>query len=381
MPTVRFIRVAACLILAVLWLTPSTTADVHSSIKVASTGDNSERVSRLPISRKKNSRERVVMSLPAGKVGGIRPGDGLRISAELQVTVDCDHNGPRCTGDPYHYSPRITTYAVLAPRPDSTGGAKIIPLASAQSRLCRQSLPNREHHCVLVRDEKQRRVGADAPCLKSRCYVNLVASAHSPRAHAGEYVTVGGLRPNGKIPQDRGRLNVVRTSPEGNPDHRTYRTSRIVSRNLGLDQQRAVVFAQRLDGLKGGAQLIVEAKAVADISHLPYNVVFSSQLIITDKRGDIVRDRGARFIGERGELDEGNGFNCTQNKGRCTIRKVGVVSVTKTPVTKGGRPMDLYVALVTVAGPKRTSAAPGDRVPIRGGTLRTIRYSPRVALR
>lgn len=381
MLAVRLIGIATCSLLALLWLAPFTNAAAGSRVKVASTGDHSERVERLPISRNEGRGAEVVMSLPAGKMGGLKGGDDLRVSAELQITVDCDHRSRRCIGDPYHYSPRITTYAILAPRPDSTGGSRTVPLASAESRLCRQSRPNREHHCVLVRDEKQRRVGGRAPCLESRCYVNLVASAHSPRAHVGEYVAVGGLRPNGAIPQDRGRLNVVRISPGGNPEHRVHRTAKPASRKLRLDQQRAAVLAQRLGGLKSGDQIAVEAKAVADISHLRYNVVLSSQLIITDRRGDVVRGRGARFTSQRGELDEGNGFNCTQNKLRCAIRKVGVLSVKKTPVTKGGKPMALYVTLVTAAGPKHASAASGDRVRIRGGRLRTVRYPARVALR
>jgi hypothetical protein len=279
-------------------------------------------------------------------------------------------------GDPYHYNPSVITSVVLASSPRETGGTQ---LAGGKAQVCRQAKPNREHHCVLVRDSSSRRIGA-GDCLK-HCYVNLVAAAGSPRAHAGEYLAVGGLRPNGTVPQDRGRLNLIRFSPADEPQHRTATTSRTVTRRLPLDQKRSPVLARRLHGLDRGDQLVVSATASVDISALPYNVVLSSQLIVTDRSGDVVRGRGASFVSSRGELDEGNGFNCTQNKGRCSIHKVGVVTVERRPRTRSGRPMPLFVSLVTRAGPKHREAASGDRVTVTGGKLRVDRYPLRDRIR
>ena len=38
----------------------------------------------------------------------------------------------------------------------------------------------------------------------------------------------------------------------------------------------------------------------------------------------------------------------------------------------------LFVNLVTIIGPKRTSARPGDRARIAGGQVKVVRYPPRL---
>jgi len=359
-------------IVALLGASPAAAAG--SSVSVATSGDHSERIDRLPISRPGKPHPRVAISIPVRRVGGVRRGDGLAVSAELQLTTDCDRPGPRCIGDPYHYNPSVTTSVVLAADPNATGGPGTIALARPRAEICRQSRPDREHHCVLVRAGRQRMIGRDVGCAPRRCWVNLVAEASSPRAHVGEFVAVGGLRPNGTIPQDRGRLNLVRTTPAGSPKHRVAVARRLLTRRLKPDRERHPILASRLGRLHRGDQLVVEAHADVDISQLPYNVVLSSQLIVTDRRGDVVRGRGATFVSSRGELDEGNGFNCTQSKRRCRIRKVGVLRVERTPRTESGKNMPLFVSLVSRAGPKRMPASEGDRVLARSGALRVTLF-------
>lgn len=348
-------------------------------VAIATSGDHSELIEALPISRRHGSEPRVVMSVPAKRVGGLERGDGIAVSYEVQLTADCDEPSSRCIGDPYHYNPAVETYAVLSDSPGGIAGRKANPISARKRSICRQAKPNREHHCVTVARDDGRKVGS-GDCTGRRCWVNLVVSASSPRAHRGEYMAVGGLRPNGAIPQDRGRLNLTRTSPRGVPLHRTATSAKVIENRLPLDQDRGAMLGARLGRLERGEQIEVEARATVDISHLPYNVVLSSQLLVTDRRGDVVRGRGARFVSSRGEISEGNGFNCTQSKGRCTIAKVGAVSVNKAPTTRSGRPMPLYATLVTRAGPKRLEAAPGDRVDIVGGALRAIRYPPAARL-
>lgn len=376
----RITLAVTCVLMALLLPAAAAAGSRGSRVRVATSGDHSELIDRLPVTRGGRTEPRVVMSIPVKRVGGVERGDSLAVSGELQLTTDCDRSGPRCLGGPYHYNPRVTTHAVLASSPHDVGGSDATILAGPKPQTCRQAKPNREHHCVLVRAPSPRTIGAGARCFSSRCFVNLVAAASSPRAHEGDLMAVGGLRPDGSVPQDRARINLVRFSPAGTPQHRTAVSSRLVTRKLGLDQRRSSVLARRLRGLEKGDQLVVGAKARVEISRLPYNVVLSSQLIVTDHRGDLVRGAGASFVSSRGELDEGNGFNCTQNKGRCTIRKVGVLSVTRTPRTESGRPMPLFVSLVTRAGPKRMEASAGDRVRVIAGSLRVTRYPARVWL-
>jgi hypothetical protein len=347
-------------------------------VKVQSSGDRSERVDRLPIERRSGRGERVVISLTPKRMPSLAAGDRLELSTELQLTVGCTHSGPRCVGDPYHYNPDVQARMILAPGPHRTRGRKVMRIGRARREVCRQRLPNREHHCVLVFDRTIPELPR-LPCVeRDRCFVNLVASASSPRAHRGEFVTVGGNLPNGSIPQDRGRLNVVRFHPAGRVPSRRYDTTRRVRRHLRLDQRREVVYSQRLDGLEAGDQLVAEARARVGISHLPYNVVLSSQLILTDRRGATRRGRAAKLASLRGEISESNGFNCTLNLGVCTIHKVGVVTMLRDARRDSGRPRPLFVSLVTRAGPKRRDARPGDRAIVRrGGWLRLTRYAHR----
>jgi hypothetical protein len=340
---------------------------------VQSSGDQSERVDLLPIERRRGRGERVVMSLTPKRLPSLAAGDRLELSTELQLTVGCTHSSPRCVGDPYHYNPSVEARMVIASGADELRGGDVLEIGQPRREVCRQRLPHREHHCVLVFDRVVPDL-PDLPCLRrKRCFINLVASASSPRAHRNEFVLVGGNRPNGSVPQDRGRLNVVRFHPAGKVPSRRYDTSERERRDLHLDQRREVIYSQRLDGLEAGDQLVAEARARVDISHLPYNVVLSSQLILTDGRGATTRGRAAELASLRGEITEGNGFNCTLNLGTCAIHKIGVLTMLK---DAGRRP--LYVNLVTRAGPKRLDARSGDRAKVaEGGWLRTSRYAHR----
>lgn len=344
-------------------------------VKVASGADKAELVERLPISTEAGASEQVVMSLPVGRAGGLRPGDELGISFELQVTVDCDEPSRRCIGDPYNYNPAISTRAVLATDPGEIEGPGVVPLAAPRSEICRQRAPFREHHCVLVRETEPAVVAADTPCLESQCFVNLITDASNRNATPNDFVAVGGLRPNGSIPQDRGRLNLVRFR-NGRPPAVELSTDDRLSPRLLLDQGRNVIYSQRLDDLALGEQFVVRAVAPIDITRLPYNVVLSSQLIVTDGRGDLTPGRSRQFVTSRGELDEGNSFNCTQNKRLCLIRKLGVMRVREHPLTASGKPMPLFLSLVVRAGPKADDAPEGDRARVRtGGSLEISRYA------
>lgn len=308
---------------------------------------------------------RLLMSIPVRRTGVISTGDRLEISSELQVTTDCDHRGPRCLGSPYTFNPRVTTYAVLASGPGGKSGRLVLP---PRTTTCRQRLPYREHHCVLVRESGQVPVLGRDTCQPKNCFVKLLGYATSRRAGSDEYLAVGGLRPNGSVPQDRGRLNLVHFAPRKPEGSRRVAAHARTTSRLRLDQDRAAIYSQHLRHLEPGNQMAVSAKARIDISAVPYNVVLSSQLIVTDKRGDVVRGIAARQVSQRGELDEGNGFNCTKNKNRCTIHKVGVLRVERPLRATGG---GFFLTLVTRAGPKRTQAGPNDRVRVVSGGITT----------
>ena len=346
----------------------------QTRVKVATSGDFSERIERLEINRNRSRPGEVLISLAPEQLPSLAAGDRLELSAEVQFTVDCHKQSSRCLGNAYDYNPDIDVQMVLGTGPDDAGGRDAVPVGGSQREDCMQKPPNREHHCVAAFKRTMSQIPADAPCLLEGCYVNLVAVAHNRNARSGEFLAVGGIRPNGSVPQDRARLNVVRYHPAGYLEPERQRITKPANRKLPLTQRRTVVYSVPLPDLVAGEQLAVEATANVDISHLPYNVIVSSQLILTDSPDATDRGLAKEITTGRGEFDEGNGFNCTLNLRFCTIRKVGVMRMKKDAV-RAGRPVTLYATLVTNAGPKHLEAKSKDRVRVRGdGGLQVERF-------
>jgi hypothetical protein len=348
------------------------------SVRVTTTGHGSERVRTLPIARRPGREPRVVMSLSPNRLPSLSRGDRLRVTAELQVTVNCFFQSPRCVGPVYRYNPEIQARLILARSAETTGGPGAIALGEAQRDVCTQRHPHREHHCVLVFRHgglEVRRPGR-LPCPLEACYVNMVAEAHHPRARPGEVVMVGGNRPDGTIPQDRGRINAVRLHRVAAAAFRPESTSRRLRGRVAPDFRRRVVYSKRLRGLEEGDQLVVEASMKTAIAHLPYAVRTSARLILANspravRQGEFVKK--VAFL--NGEIAENNGFNCTQDKGSCLTRKVGVLEMKGDAANAKGRPVPLYVNLVTVFGPKVLDAKARDRIKLRkGGGVRVRRF-------
>jgi hypothetical protein len=216
------------------------------------------------------------------------------------------------------------------------------------------------------------------PCPLASCHVNLVADASQPRARAGDLLMVGGQRPDGSIPQDRGRINAVRYRGTTAGDFRTVSTATPRRRRLGPDLKRRVAYSLRLDRLGEGEQLDVSATLRTDISHLRYAVRSSARLILADSPTAVRQSRFVKGLAlYRGEISENNGSNCTQSEGTCTYRKVGVMEMRRDAVDGRGRPVPLFVNLVTVFGPKVREAAGGDRVLLRRrGGIQVKRFGP-----
>jgi hypothetical protein len=344
------------------------------AVRVATTGNSSELVKTLPISRRPGAAERVVMSMGPRTLPDLRPGDRVRITAEFQITGNCGHPDPRCIGRVYHYAPLITGRLILAGDPGATGGPGTVQIARAKHEECTQRRPDYEHHCVLVFTTRAGfGVGAGLPCPLDACFVNFVADASNPRARRGDVVAVGGLRPDGTIPQDRGRINAIRYRDAGPGVGRVVRSHRPSERRVPPDLRKRVVYSARLNRLQRGEQLAVEAAMRTDISHLRYAVRTSARVILADspratRQSPLVK----RVAVGQGEISENNGSNCTQDDGTCTTRKVGVAEIRR------DAPRPLYVNLITVLGPKVRKAHAGDRVIIRSGGIRVLRFPAEV---
>jgi hypothetical protein len=342
-------------------------------VTVATTGTRSELLKTIPVTQSPGGEPRVVMSLTPNVLPPLLEGDRLKVSAEVQITADCTFQRPRCTGHPYRYSPAIEGRLILADGPQVTGGPNAISLGAADPNVCRQTIGDREHHCMLVPTGSHDVGGGDAlPCDPSSCHVNFVVDAHDPRAGGGDVVVVGGQRPNGDVLQDKGRLNAVVVSPGGDQAASLWEAHRRVLERLPLNLSKQVVYSQRLEGLTDGEELEVEATMITNISHLPYATRVGARLILAKGRTATGQGRVVKEIADlNGEIAENNGFNCTQAESPCVTRKVGVLRM------KRDAPGPLYVNLVAITGPKNTSAGPGDRVKVGGsGGLRVVRYPP-----
>jgi hypothetical protein len=343
-------------------------------VRVATTGNDSERVETLAITSEPGTRPRSVVSLAPLLLGELERGDRVRVTAELQVTGDCASRVPRCVGRPYHYDPMVRARLILARDARSTSGPSI---ARLERETCTQRRPQYEHHCVLVFTDAGLDIGDPErlPCRPDACHINLVADAHHPRADPGDRIMVGGLRPDGTIPQDRGRINVVRfrgVAPAGFPPQAT-RTP--LHRLLRPDLKRRTVISKRLPRLAAGEQLAASALMRLDVRTVPYAVRTSARLILADSPRATRQSALVKHIAlGQGEISENNGSTGPHFEGVCTTRKVGVAEIRRDAVDAQGNQVPLYVNLVTVLGPKVRRAHASDRVLLRGAEISVKRF-------
>ena len=353
-------------------------------VRAVTTGDHSELVKTIPITRRRRAKPRVAMSLDPRALGSLRPGERLRLNGEVQVTLTCYRPGlPRCIGHSYSYSPKVETRLVLASRQTATSGPAAMPLSTWGGLTCSARRPDRNHHCVSsTRASRRASAGRPLPCAPDRCHVNMVVAAHDRHAGARDRLIIGTDRPNGTVEQDKGRLNAIEIAPRAHPVVKRYRATRPRSRTMPVkeDGGRRVVYSVRVPGLRRGDALAVEARQVTDISTLPYAAYVSDEIVLA--RGPRAVDPALPSVAEeRGYVTEANGFNCTQGPSQfrtpCASSKAGAIAIRRDAVGPRSRPRPLYVNLVSRSKPKHVSAVPGDVARIkRGGFLSVVRYRP-----
>jgi hypothetical protein len=349
----------------------------------ATTGNDSEMVNTLPITRHAGRKPHVVMSLRPSDLPRLEQGDELKLTAEVQTTNTCVDRTERCIGRQYGFSPFVSAKLLLAAGNGVTGGHRAMSLGHAKSVHCGQQRLNRNHHCVLTFQHARKRIhdpGA-LPCPPSRCFVNLVASAHNKRAQEGDVVVVGADRPDGSILQDKGRLNAVVTTPAASPPGRSSTKARI-HRRLPVNRggNWTSVYSARLSNVHRGDVLVAIAKQRTGISPVPYNVFLDTRIILTGRRSGNHANRLTRRISSlNGQLTEGNGFNCTHGRSAyrspCKSIKAGLVKIRRDPI-RHGHPVPVFVNLVCHTRPKLAAPRPGDHVDVLShGHLEVAKYS------
>ena len=357
----------------------STPRGAQPKVIVATSGNKSETRETVQITRDADVK-RVVMSMKPDRMPDLEARDRLDVTSELQVTLDCFRQEPRCLGSPYEYDVKLGVQLVLARGANATGGGKAVRLTREKRHTCLGRNPHREHHCVITFRRGGMRVGPEGtPCPPDECRINVVLSAHNPSARKGHLLAIGGTPPSGEVSQDRGRVNAIvyRPADQERPKPETTRIRR--TRGLPFDERFRVVYSKRLNGLDAKDQLAAEADAFMEVRHLPHDARSSAQLILTDRPNAVRPGRIARRAAQGGaEMSETNGFNCGKPRSPCRTSKVGVARLDEDARDGQGRPVPLFVNLIMASEAKHDSGFdPDDRARIldRGG-ISVLRFKP-----
>jgi hypothetical protein len=343
----------------------------RGTVRFATTGDNSEIRTTVPIGRRKWAKKRVVMSLGPGALPTFHRHDILRTTAEVQITTTCVVLGPRCIGRSYGFSPREDARIVLASRRQASGGKDAKVIAETHAVRCHQERPQRNHHCVLVFPPKPTKIRHPhrLPCRPSQCHLNLVLEADHRPAHHGQVIVVGADTPSGTVRQDKGRLNAV-TLHGHVPPAKRYRTEKRHSRSIPIapsgKEGRRVIYSQRIAHLKKGDVIEASAQHLVTISSVPYPSFVSTDVILTHGPHAVSPTGIATgSVSAHGTLTEANGFNCTHGpsayRSPCRTRKAGAARITRT-IAGRGHSIPLFLNVVCAAAPKLTRARPDDRI-------------------
>ncbi len=351
---------------------------------LAGQGPNEVRTT-IPISRKRGAEPRVVLSEPLDLGGGLRHGDVLRATAELQVTTTCVTPEPRCIGVPYGFTPRTDASLMLASNSSATGGRKAEPISGTKTINCNQQRPNRNHHCVFAfaNAGKQIRQAGNEPCRPGSCFLNVVASADHKNASSGNVLVIGTDRPDGSVEGDKGRVDGFIERGDV-PRAKKFENDEKMADKVPIEPEnqdgQKVVRSLRLDGLEKGDVLQISAKQTMRISSVNYSVYIGTKVILAPGPKDkaskgFVND----VVSNRGDVTESNGFNCTQGRSAfedpCTTKKAATVLIEgDLPQSGNGEPKPVFVNIVTAGLPKLATAGRNDRMEAEGGGIKVKRY-------
>ena len=303
--------------------------------ELATTGNSSELIETVPIARKRNEQPRVVMSLSPEKLEPIEAGDRLRASGEMQVSTTCVAPDTRCVGRPYETNPTITARIVLADSQDPA--APSMPLSQTTTKRCKQTRPNRNHHCTLTIPNLETSVPdpSGLPCPPSACYVNLIVTAQNKRAKRGNVVVVGADEPDGSVKQDKGRLNLVQAHADVPAPTRSS-SAAVVTPDLPVTlpdkERKRVVYSVPIPAPQKGEVLSFDATFQISINSLRYNSFIASRVMLGETPTSTKSTGLARTtMPFRGQATESNGFNCTLGSSGyanpCTVVKAGAARI------------------------------------------------------
>jgi hypothetical protein len=306
----------------------------------------------------------------------LEPGDGLLISAEVEVTTDCERPQKDCIDGAYDYPPEVEARLVIADSKDASetksGHARVL---KTQSR----KIPHLRHHDVFVFDDVEFRVPAGGLPWARPTFVNVAVGAHHREAEADHVVLIGQneiKKGRARVVGDMGAISVIRSRPAGVPRPDVIRTDRRRAESLPVVKgETRVVYAQELKDLRKREQLVVKADVITSAEHLDYPARATVEVILAeDPKRTEPGAEARRVTTTDGRICPRNGKNCLAAESPMTSRKVGVLRIER------NAKKSLYVIVVLVTGDPLQKAKKGDRLRIRdGGSLRIFRYPPEMA--
>jgi hypothetical protein len=314
-------------------------------VRVAYVDHDAELERTIPISKRKNQKPRVVMSIDPQTLGNLQDNDRLEGTAEVEVSV-CLKPAPhthdpsgRCIGKTYGYNPRVQAKIVLAQDKSDAGGGQTKAFQNPDSLSCYQRQPNRNHHCVLVIEDGLLEINKaqNLPCQPATCRANLVMTAYHRDAKRGDKLVIGSDTSSGGINQDKGRLDVARFRPGDTKHVKPKSTGKRRRTQLPIapenkDVIEKVIYSVPLDDLSEGEQLVVDGQVAAKIGQHPYNTFMATKVILATGPNSVKKEHLPGMVTDHSpELGKLNGFNCTQGRSAhpdpCTARKVGSVRI------------------------------------------------------
>ena len=354
----------------------ATPASGRGKVLVGSTGNSPELVETVPIG---TAPARVVaLSFgPGAKTDSplpdIRAGDRLAVLAELEVTTDAeDPNHPGLLGTAYSYAPEVEATLLLASGPGETAAApgRAVELA----RRWRRTVTHQQHHAVIAFDASYD-VPKGGPGWSGDSYVNVVVSASSPQASAGNVLLVGQNEKTPTVVQDMAGIRIVRRrAGAADPPPRRDTSCRVSG--VPVAKTATVVFSTELETPAEGEQLLVRAALVTDAAPLGYAARISTRLFLADGPGQLEPGGTAAAIATwKGHVSKFTGFNCLPADGAQTSLKYGIAKIRSAP------PGPLFVNLVAVSAAPFGGESAGDALPIdtSKSVLEVVRYPPDLA--
>lgn len=296
----------------------------------------------------------------------------MLVSAEVEVTTDCEKPQPDCVKDAYDFEPEVEATVLLADSKDAAddkdGHAIVI-------KRQRRRIPHDRHHDVFVFDDAPFTVPADGLPWTGRSFINVAVKASSPQA-GNDHVVLIGQNDGGDVTGDMSGISVIRSRPADLPRPGAVGNSRRRAEAVPIIKgETRVVYAQELKDLKRGEQLVVKGELETSADHLDYPARNTVEVILAENPDRPEPGAEAkRVTATDGRVCPRNGRNCLRRESPMTSPKAGVLRIEK------NADKSLHVLLILETGDPHGESSDGDELRVReGGSLRVFRYPPEAA--